>query len=290
MRKTCGDGTWVRVLGAALKGRAGEGQAHYALAPWLSRAASALENVAHGVHAGAQGRADVEAAVRRESSAAVRRPWFPALALACALIAAPAWAGPSFGPSLFGFGRPRPQPSLVFAYHGWRVDASRAARVQRADKTVRALQTQIDLVERLNLKPQVLTDLRAVPIQAEAGPGAREPAHFDKGVVIVDARALQPKHPTVLYGLMEAYMDRSLPGGFANPDIDRFRREAASRHIWPKTARMLEDDPDFFAATTSAYLYGVITREPYTRGDLKKTQPGYYQWLAKLFDEGRARG
>jgi hypothetical protein len=219
----------------------------------------------------------------------VRRFWFPALALACALITAPAGAGPSFGPSLFGFGRPRPQPSLVFTYHGWRVDASRAARIQRPDKTVRSLQGQIDLVERLNLKPQVLADLRAAPIEAEAGPG-HEPAHYEGGVVVVDARALEPKHPTVLYGLMEAYMDRSLPGGFANADVDRFRREAASRHIWPKTARMLEDDPDFFAATATAYLNGVITREPYTRGDLKKTQPIYFQWLAKLFDDGRARG
>ncbi|HKT54637.1 MAG TPA: hypothetical protein VJP88_09305 [Caulobacteraceae bacterium] len=205
-------------------------------------------------------------------------------------MAAPISAAPSFASSLFGFGRPHPQPSLVFAYHGWRIDASHAARFQRADKTIGALEAQIDLVEKVRLKPQVLADLRGVPIRAEAGAGRREPARYDTGVVVVDARTLAPQRPVVLYGLMEAYTDRRLPGGFANPDIDRFRRDAASRNIWPKTARMLKDNPDFFAATATAYLYGVLTREPYTRPDLRKTQPGYYQWLARLFDDGRARG
>ena len=36
-------------------------------------------------------------------------------------------------------------------------------------------------------------------------------------------------------------------------------------------------------------LVGATTREPYTRAHLAKTQPGYYQWLAKLFDGGAAR-
>lgn len=233
---------------------------------------------------GAGGR---QLALKGEASAVLGR--IAAIALLCVLVAARAAAGPSFASSLFSFGHPRPEPSLVFTYHGWRIDASRAGHAQRADKTVRALEAQIDLVERVGLTPQTLTDLRGVPIQADAGPGRREPARYVKGVVIVDARALEPKHATVLYGLMEAYLDRRLPGGFANPDVDRFRREAAARHIWPKTARMLEDDPDFFAATSCAYLYGVLTREPYTRADLKKTQPAYFQWLALLFDDGRAR-
>jgi hypothetical protein len=52
---------------------------------------------------------------------------------------------------------------------------------------------------------------------------------------------------------------------------------------------MLRDDPDYFALTASAYLYGAITREPYTRANLRKTQPDAYQWLANLFDDGKGR-
>jgi hypothetical protein len=55
------------------------------------------------------------------------------------------------------------------------------------------------------------------------------------------------------------------------------------------TARMLRSNDEFFALTGAAYLYGTITREPYTRADLKKTEPQCYQWLARLFDGGRGR-
>ena len=52
---------------------------------------------------------------------------------------------------------------------------------------------------------------------------------------------------------------------------------------------MLQNNQQFFALTSTAYLYGDITREPYTRADLKKTEPQYFQWLATLFDGGKAR-
>jgi hypothetical protein len=52
---------------------------------------------------------------------------------------------------------------------------------------------------------------------------------------------------------------------------------------------MLQSNGDFFAMTAGTYLVGATTREPYTRAHLAKTQPGYYQWLARLFDNGVAR-
>ena len=39
----------------------------------------------------------------------------------------------------------------------------------------------------------------------------------------------------------------------------------------------------------TAYIDGAITREPYTRADLKNTAPQYYLWLANLFDGGKPR-
>ena len=36
---------------------------------------------------------------------------------------------------------------------------------------------------------------------------------------------------------------------------------------------MLQGNDEFFALSAAAYLYGTITREPYTRADLKKTEP-----------------
>jgi hypothetical protein len=37
------------------------------------------------------------------------------------------------------------------------------------------------------------------------------------------------------------------------------------------------------------YLYGDIPRPPESRKQLRAKQPQYYQWLADLFDDGRAR-
>ena len=112
----------------------------------------------------------------------------------------------------------------------------------------------------------------------------------DRKIMRAGPKRLDAKRPAhAARQLLLAHQDQRLPGGFANPDVARFRQGITDRHVWPKTAIMLENNGEFFAVTASAYLYGDITREPYTRADLKKTQPDYYQWLANLFDDGRPR-
>jgi hypothetical protein len=211
-----------------------------------------------------------------------------ALFLACAALGATADSQPVLRPPFFGLMRPRPVPPLVFAYHGWKVDASRSARGQSADKTVRAVEAQLDLVEHVGLRPEVLALMRGVPILVVAD--NREAVSYGRPYgVVLNARRLEPKKPAALFGLLQAWLDRDLPGGLANPDIDRYRREALAAHVWPKTALMLQSNGDFFALTAATYLVGATNREPYTRADLRKTQPGYYQWLARLFDGGVPR-
>jgi hypothetical protein len=217
-----------------------------------------------------------------------RRHAIIALVLAWAALGAAADSQPVLRPPFFGLVRPRPAPPLVFAYHGWKVDASRSARGQAADKTVRAVEAQLDLVEHAGLKPDVLALMRSVPIVVVAD--NRESVSYARAFgVVLNARRLDPKKPVALLGLLQAYLDRGLPGGLANPDIDRFRSEALAAHVWPKTALMLQSNANFFAMTAGTYLVGATTREPYTRVHLLKTQPAYYQWLARLFDGGAAR-
>jgi hypothetical protein len=210
------------------------------------------------------------------------------LVLACVTAAASVQAQSILRPPFFGLGRPKPQPPLVFAYHGWRVDASRAGRVQSPDKTVRAVEAQLDLVERQGLAPDILALMRTTPILVVPDSG-ESVAYGRAGGVTLNARRLDAKKPLALLGLLEAYADRGLPGAPANAEVARYRREAIAAHVWPKTALMLRSDGDFFALTAGAYLVGATTREPYTRANLKKTQGGYYQWLANLFDRGQAR-
>ena len=181
-------------------------------------------------------------------------------------------------------------PSLDFTYRGWQVRADAAARLQPPDKTVRAIKQQIDLVEQLGLKPQMLEPLRAQPIYADPTIGREVGRYTADRRIALRVKRLDPKHPALLHALLLAYQDQRLPGGFANADVARYRQQIAGRRVWPKTAIMLENNGEFFAETASAYLYGAITREPYTRADLKKTQPDYSRWLAERFDDGRPRG
>lgn len=194
-------------------------------------------------------------------------------------------------PPLFELRR-APAPSLVFSYRGWRVDASRAARAGPPARTVRQIRAQIDLIERLGLAPDVIGFMRAQPVLADAqpAPGSEAGAYLPGRGVLLHARRLDPKKPILLYALLKAYQAQKLPGGVANAEVDALRRQAAARHVWPRDALMLQGDDEFFALTGAAYLYGAITREPYTRADLKKTEPQCYQWLARLFDGGRGRG
>jgi hypothetical protein len=205
----------------------------------------------------------------------------------CVGLSAAAAPTPFFTAPLFG-ARHAP-PSLDFAYRGWQVRAATVAKAQRPDKTVRAIKAQIDIVEQLHLKPQTMNAWRAMPIYADPSIGREAGRYTADHKIMLRVRRLDAKRPALLHALLLAHQDQRLPGGFANPDVARFRQGITDRHVWPKTAIMLENNGEFFAVTASAYLYGDITREPYTRADLKKTQPDYYRWLANLFDDGRPR-
>jgi len=178
----------------------------------------------------------------------------------CVVGQAAAAPAPFFGAPLFA---PRkPPPSLDFAYRGWQVRADAAARIQRPDRTVRAIKAQIDIVEQAHLKPQMLDAWRALPIYADPSNGREVGRYSADRRILLRVKRLDAKRPSLLHALLLAYQDRRLPAGFANPDIDRFRQQIAARHVWPKTAIMLENNGEFFAVTASAYLSGEITREP----------------------------
>ena len=207
-----------------------------------------------------------------------------AAAMVTGALASPAEAG-LLGPLFTA----KPQPSLVFVYRGWRVDASRAVKGERPVVTVRKLEAQIDLVEHVGLSPQVLTFMRTIPIIG-AAPNTVDPGRYVPGKgIFIKAKGLDDKRPVLLRQLLYAYENQQLPGGFANPTAERLRTQAIAKHVWPKDATMLRNGADYFAMTASAYLYGAITSEPYTRADLKRTQPDAYRWLADVFDAGRPR-
>lgn len=177
---------------------------------------------------------------------------------------------------------------LVFTYHGWQVDLSNARGAEPDREMVAAVKRQLDIVEHVNLKPDVLAFMRRIPIWANPAAAAFGPGHYSsKTGIDLRVRSLDPDKPIILHELLHAYHDRMLPGGFGNGDVRQFFNNG--RGLWPSDSYMMSNDREFFAVTASVYLYGDIDRPPHSRGQLREKQPKYYQWLAVLFDEGRPR-
>ncbi len=178
---------------------------------------------------------------------------------------------------------------LIVDYRGWHVDLSGARGTMPDEKMITAIKRQIDMVEQVRLKPQVLAFMRTIktwanPKQTKTGPG-----HYARATGI-DLRMplLEPNRPILLHELLHAYHHQQLPNGFDNADIEKFY-ERAKGAGWPEESYMMSNHREFFATTASVYLFGDIPRPPESRKELRTRQPQYYQWLADLSDDGRPR-
>jgi hypothetical protein len=178
---------------------------------------------------------------------------------------------------------------LIFDYRGFRVDLSTARGTMADAKMIAAVKRQIDMVEQVKLKPDVVAFMRTVKIWANPKETRTGPGHYSRATGI-DLRMplLDDKKPILLHELLHAFHDQKLPAGFANADIKSFYQRGKSAG-WPQDSYMMNNDHEFFATTASVYLYGDIPRPPESRKQLRAKQPQYYQWLADLFDDGRAR-
>ena len=177
---------------------------------------------------------------------------------------------------------------LVFNYHGWHVDLTNAKGAESDPKMISAVKRQLDIVEHVDLKPQILQFMRTIKIWANPAGGKFGPGHYGHSTgVDVRVERLDPHKPIILHELLHAYHDQELPSGFRNPEITGFYERG--KEYWPAGAYMLKNNREFFAVTASVYLFGDIVRPPYSRAKLRAKQPVYYRWLTKLFDDGRPR-
>jgi hypothetical protein len=178
---------------------------------------------------------------------------------------------------------------LIVDYRGWRADLSGARGTMPDEKMITAIKRQIDMVEQVKLKPQVLAFMRSIKIWANPKQTKTGPGHYARTTGI-DLRMplLESNKPILLHELLHAYHHQQLPNGFDNADVEKFY-ERAKDAGWPKDSYMMSNHREFFATTASVYLFGDIPRPPESRKDLRTRQPQYYQWLADLFDDGKPR-
>jgi hypothetical protein len=178
---------------------------------------------------------------------------------------------------------------LIFDYRGFHVDLSGARGTMPDVKMIDAVKRQIDIVEQVKLKPGVVAFMRSVKVWANPKKTGLGPGHYShKTGIDLQMAQLDPKKPILLHELLHAFHDQQLPNGFANADVEKFYQRGGAAD-WPKDSYMMSNAHEFFAVTASVYLYGDIPRPPESRKQLRDKQPQYYQWLAELFDDGKAR-
>jgi len=178
---------------------------------------------------------------------------------------------------------------LIFDYRGFHVDLSQVRGTMADAKLIAAVKRQIDIVEEVKLKPQVVAFMRTVSVWANPKRTGKGPGHYSRKTGIdLQMDQLEPNKPILLHELLHAFHDQQLQGGFSNADVEKFY-ERGKTAGWPADSYMMSNAHEFFAVTASVYLYGDIPRPPESRKQLRAKQPQYYQWLADLFDDGKPR-
>ncbi|ACB96865.1 hypothetical protein [Beijerinckia indica] len=177
---------------------------------------------------------------------------------------------------------------LVLTYHGWNVVLTHVWEQKPKQTMIDAIERQLDIVDHVGLKPDILQCMRAIRIVTSSPGYHSSPAHYKPSSgVDIHAGLLDPHKPIILHELLHALHDRCLRDGFNNQDIKNFFESGKAE--WPAGSYLLTNNREFFAVTASVYLSGNIPRPPYSRAELHSKQPLYYQWLAKLFDNGHPR-
>jgi hypothetical protein len=206
---------------------------------------------------------------------------------------------------------------------GWTVHISRDLLATNAEATGTALKllaVQLEAIVR-NVPPAAVAELRKVPLwfspeypgvkpRAEYHPSAgwlrengRDPA-MAKGVEFTNIRIFEAETRRMpafaLHELAHAYHDRVLPQGFGNPEIkaayERAKTSGKYDHVerWhgpgkPVTyerAYAMTNPQEFFAENTEAF-FSRNDFFPFTRAELKQTDPVGYALIEELWGSSR---
>jgi hypothetical protein len=105
------------------------------------------------------------------------------------------------------------------------------------------------------------------------------------GVVMVRPATLTGRdreRPVLLHELLHAFNDHILPGGFDNPAVLSWFKQASDKKLYSADQYLMTNEKEFFAVTASVFLSG--QDGTLTRAIIKDKQPDYYKYLVWLFE------
>lgn len=176
-------------------------------------------------------------------------------------------------------GRARADDGAVFTHRGFTVDMT-ALEPGRRDEISAYVRQQIDLVESLDIRPEIKAWFLGVRITLN--PALSMPGRFGPAGLELDDSVSPPENPVLLHELLHGYQ-RELPGGGRDPTLVGAFEAAKAGGQWPARAYMLSNLNEYFAMTASVMLWGRAARPPFTRARLVETQPDYAAWLTEVF-------
>ena len=166
------------------------------------------------------------------------------------------------------------------SYRGFELDLSEL-KPQERRKYFDSLHAQIDLVEGVQIKPEIKDYFRTVTVHVD--PSLRQGGHTSRRGLFLAAAEMPPDNPVLLHELLHVYHHSQLSDGRQNADVLRFYQRAKASGEFPAGAYMLSNVSEYFAMTGSVVLYGRASRPPSTRETVKRAQPQAYEWIVRVF-------
>jgi hypothetical protein len=194
-----------------------------------------------------------------------------------------------------------PAAASELEYKGWHFNTS-AVHGELPDALVQSLQAQIDLIERLNLKPEIKAFFREVEVRVDPatlghtafyrslrgpgliqGNGKRLVGVQRVHRIYLGTQPIPPIEPIFLRTLLFAYLDQEVPDGRRNRRLRSYFDRAHRTEEFAIGSKMLESSQLFFAHAVSVVLLGRSTEEPFDRAKVRKYLPDFYDWIVGEF-------
>lgn len=175
-------------------------------------------------------------------------------------------------------------------HHGFTLDEHLLDAGQKAafaGAPLASVAEQLNIVEASGLPPETLAFLKKTRIIVD--PAVRgNPGIFDvrngEPAVRIQPIVFPADKPILLHELMHAYHFAVLT--LKNPEILRAFDAASQPGKYPpayQRAHFLQNPKEFFAVTSTIYLFGKIQQPPFDCAILSKDDPAYLDFLEKTF-------
>jgi hypothetical protein len=150
------------------------------------------------------------------------------------------------------------------------------------------LKEQIDMIYAVGLPDEIMTFFQNIPISITPPSSAYniEPGVYstkEKDVRVARGLATYRHEPILIHGMLYAYQDQKIDGGYKNPTIETFYDQARARNLYKVGSLMMSNSHAYFASAATTYLYGVSGQEPFRREEIQAVQPEVIQYFKALF-------